>query len=985
MKKTRVYELAKEFHKETREVLDILAELGIEAVSHATSLEQEDVERVREHLTAAQTHKIVEKRVSSGVIRRRKKKIPQQEEARPAEAPQAEAEIEAEPEAPAAPMEVAPEAPAALEAEPPEAEPAPRPEPPKEEARRETAKPAVAEKSKKAKRSKKMDVGPRAKVIIPAKPEPPAAKPEAPAAQAEPKPKAPTQAPEPEEAKEAPAVEAVEEAQATTAKAAEDKATAEAAPDQPAQEAPTEKAEVKAEESAEKTGEAEEAKPKIKRLKPAGGPKAKVVKQAPMARVIERPEPAAESLNEYGDVRKPRWADKGDRARVVSKPAQPALAPVSKLREQLLGDSSRKPKQFPGKRKGKRRDVSRAELYGGKGGGRYRSNRRKGGGPKERGKTQLTQPKAIKMRIKMAEAISVADLAKRMGVKAPQLIKALMEMGMMVTVNQNVDFETAALVAAEFGYEVERDSFEEAALIKTTEDKPEDLISRPPVVTIMGHVDHGKSSLLEALAGTTKQRDIDIVDGEAGGITQHVGAYRVPFKDGDIIFLDTPGHEAFTAMRARGAQVTDIVVLVVAADDGVMEQTREAVNHSQAAKAPIIVAVNKMDKPDVDPERVKRELAELGLAPEEWGGETLYAHVSAKTGLGLEDLMEAIRLQAEMLELSANPDKPAQGRIIEARLDRGRGPVATVLVQAGTLRVGDSFVVGSHSGKARALLDDRGRNIDEAGPSIPVIVQGLSGVPEAGDDFQVVEDEKSARQISQHRAARQRESELTQTTKISLETFMEQAVEGEVKELKIVLKADVQGSIEAVKAALERLSTDKVKLVVIHSAAGAINESDVMLASASQAIIIGFNVRADSKVAEINESQQVEIRYYDIIYKAVEEIREAMAGLLDSKYRENVLGRAEVRELFKVPKIGMVAGSMVIDGVIRRNAKARLLREGRVIYDGQIGSLKRFKDDAKEVAKGYDCGIGLDNFNDVKVGDEIEAYELEEYRPDLDE
>jgi len=539
--------------------------------------------------------------------------------------------------------------------------------------------------------------------------------------------------------------------------------------------------------------------------------------------------------------------------------------------------------------------------------------------------------------------------------------------------------DTATVVAGEFGYEVERDSFEEADLITAGEDKPDDLEPRPPVVTIMGHVDHGKSSLLEKIS----LERLAIVDDEAGGITQHIGAYRVELAGGEIVFLDTPGHEAFTAMRARGAQVTDLIVLVVAADDGVMEQTREAINHAQAAGVPIIVAVNKMDKADIDPERVKRELAEIGLAPEDWGGETLFNYVSAKTGEGIDELLEAIRLQAELLELKANPNKPAVGHIIEARLDKGRGAVATVLIEEGTLKVGDAFVVGAQYGKTRALLDDRGQPVDEAGPSLPVQVQGLAGVPEAGDEFLVLENERAARQISDHRAVKKRETQLSASTRVSLESLMEGIGEGEVKELNLVIKADVQGSIEALRDSLEKQSTDKVKLMVIHTGAGAVTEHDVMLAAASQAIIIGFNVRANSKVSKVIEAERVEVRYYDVIYKVVEEIREAMAGLLDSLFEERLLGRADVRQVFKVPRAGSVAGSYVTEGLIRRGGKARLLRDGVVVYTGLVESLRRFKDDAKEVAEGYECGIGLENFNDIKEGDQIEAYELEEVRPEL--
>ena len=585
--------------------------------------------------------------------------------------------------------------------------------------------------------------------------------------------------------------------------------------------------------------------------------------------------------------------------------------------------------------------------------------------------------------IRVSEFISVTELAELVSVPPNQLIAKCMSLGLMVTLNHRLSFDEVTMIADEYEYEVEQipEYGQELLQELENEDQESNLTPRSPVVTIMGHVDHGKSSLLEAIS----THNIHIVDGEAGGITQHIGAYKVETDGSPIVFLDTPGHEAFTAMRARGAEVTDIVVLVVAADDGVMEQTKEAVNHARAAGVPIIVAVNKIDKPSAEPERVTRQLSELGLQAEEWGGDTLFVHVSAKTGEGVDKLLEAIKLQAEMLELTANPNRLAEGYIIEAKLDRGRGAVATVLVSGGTLHIGDVFVIGAHHGKVRALIDDQGKPVDEAGPSIPVQIQGLSGVPEAGDEFLVVEDEKTARQISEHRQAKRREAELSQSTRLSLESFLEQAAEGEVHELKIVIKADVQGSIEALREALEKQSTEKVKLVVIHTGVGTVTESDIMLASASEAIVIGFNVRANSKVNEIIEAQGVEVRYYDVIYQAIEDVREAMAGLLAPIIKEVSIGLAEVREVFKVSKTGMAAGCHVSEGVVRRNAHARLLRDGVVVYTGKISSLRRFKDDAREVASGYECGIGLENFNDIKPGDEIEAYELEEIKATLED
>jgi translation initiation factor IF-2 len=542
----------------------------------------------------------------------------------------------------------------------------------------------------------------------------------------------------------------------------------------------------------------------------------------------------------------------------------------------------------------------------------------------------------------------------------------------MATINQSLDIETAALVAAEFDYEVEKVGLT-LKIPDPEPDLPESLKPRPPVVTIMGHVDHGKTSLLDAI------RKSNVTSGEAGGITQHIGAYHVRTKRGEIVFLDTPGHEAFTAMRARGAQITDLVILVVAADDGVMEQTREAVNHARAAAVPIMVAVNKMDKPGADPDRVLRELAEFGLQPEDWGGDTIVAKVSAKTRTGLDELLEMVALQAEIMELKANPDKPARGRIVEARLDKGRGPIATVLIQQGTLKLGDNFVCGAFSGRVRALTNDQGKKVKSAGPSLPLEVQGFEGVPDAGEEFVVLEDEKLARRIADSLATKQRERDLASESRVTLETFLSRKASGqEALTLNLVVKADVQGSLEAIIEALNKESTDKVRLQITHGGAGAISESDIMLASASKAIIIGFNVRPTAKVKEIAERENVDVRFYNIIYKLVEDVKNAMVGMLAPVQREVYLGQAEVRKIYNVPKAGMIAGSYVADGKISRNAGSRLLRDGVVIYTGKIESLKRFKDDAREVVKGNECGIGLENFNDIKEGDIIEAFETVE-------
>jgi translation initiation factor IF-2 len=596
---------------------------------------------------------------------------------------------------------------------------------------------------------------------------------------------------------------------------------------------------------------------------------------------------------------------------------------------------------------------------------------------KEFRKPEITIPKAIKRRIKLDDTITLATLAKRMGAKAGEVIKKLMGLGVMATLNQAVDFETASLVASEFNYEVEKTSFLEEEIMQAEPDRPEDLKPRPPVVTIMGHVDHGKTLLLDAI------RHTNVTEGEAGGITQHIGAYLVSLDGGEVVFLDTPGHEAFTAMRARGARVTDLVVLVVAAEDGVMQQTIEAINHAQAAEIPILVAINKIDKPNANPDRVKRQLADLGLTPEEWGGHTTMVAVSAKKGTGIEELLELILLQAEIMELKANPNKMARGRVVEARLDKGKGPLATVLVQEGTLRAGDPFVCGTFFGRVRALLDDRGRKVETATPAVPVEVHGISGVPQAGDEFVVVADEKQARQVAAHRQLRQREAELSKTTKVTLDNLFSRMKEGEAKELKVVLKADVQGSLEAILDSLEKLSTEEIKVRIIHSAVGAVTETDVMLASASDAIIIGFGVRAELKVQELAEREKVDVRYYDVIYQIIADVQAAMEGMLEPTYKEVFMGRAEVVQTFNVSKVGTIAGCMVQEGRVERGARVRVLRDNVVVNDSKVASLRRYKDDVKEVRAGQDCGIGVENFNDVKVGDVLETYSLEEIRPVL--
>lgn len=594
------------------------------------------------------------------------------------------------------------------------------------------------------------------------------------------------------------------------------------------------------------------------------------------------------------------------------------------------------------------------------------------------------EPLPITRSITIGEGISVKDLAEKLGVRAKDLIARLLMKGVMATVNQSLDFELAKDLARHFGAESESISFEDqaaqemAALTGVTEEKAAlAAVTRPPVVTIMGHVDHGKTSLLDAI------RETDVAGGEAGGITQHIGAYKVKITKEDspafgrqIVFLDTPGHEAFTRMRARGAKVTDIVVLVVAADDGVMPQTLEAMDHAKAAKVPIIVAVNKIDKPEALPDRVKKQLADRGLMPEDWGGTTVFVDVSAKKRTNLNLLMEMICLVADLQDLKANPERPATGTVVEAKVDRGRGVVATVLVQNGTLRVGDNFIIGNTFGKVRAMFDDRSKAVEEAPPSTPVEVIGLEGLPQSGDVLMVAEREK-ARQIAEYREQRAREATLAKSSKLSLEGLAEQIKTAGMKELPIILKADVQGSSEVLADTLTKLSNEKVKIKILHTGVGAINENDVLLASASNAVIIGFNVRPERKAQELAEMEKIDIRLHSIIYELQDQIKKAMLGLLDPVIKETYMGRAEVRDTFRVPKAGTIAGCYVLDGLIKRDSDVRLVRDGVQVFKGKVGSLKRFKDDASEVRNGMECGINLANFNDVKKGDVIEAFVTE--------
>ena len=582
--------------------------------------------------------------------------------------------------------------------------------------------------------------------------------------------------------------------------------------------------------------------------------------------------------------------------------------------------------------------------------------------------------KELPAKITFYDSLTVQELAKKLHREPSEIIKKLFLLGVMATINQTLDKDAIELIAAEYGVEVEEEIRVDLTDLESlvTDDAAEDLVERPSVVTIMGHVDHGKTTLLDSI------RKTKVTEGEAGGITQHIGAYQVKVNEKKITFLDTPGHAAFTTMRARGAQVTDITILVVAADDGVMPQTVEAINHAKAAEVPIIVAVNKMDKPSANPDRVMQELTEHGLVPEAWGGDTIFVNISAKQDQGIDNLLEMILLVSEVEEYKANPNRKANGTVIEAQLDKGRGPVATLLVQNGTLRVGDPIVVGNSFGRVRAMVNDLGRRVKEAGPSTPVEITGLNEVPQAGDLFIVFEDEKTARQVGETRAARQLASQRNEKTRVTLDNLFEQMKQGEIKELNIILKADVQGSAEALAASLQKIEVEGARVKIIHSGAGAITESDIILATASNAIVIGFNVRPDVNAKRAAESENVDVRLHRIIYKAIEEIEAAMKGMLDPEFEEKIIGQAEVRTTFKVSKIGTIAGSYVTDGKITRDSGVRLIREGVVIFEGEIDTLKRFKDDVKEVATNYECGITIKNFNDIKEGDIIEAYVMEE-------
>ncbi|WP_137938393.1 translation initiation factor IF-2 [Chitinivorax sp. B] len=712
-----------------------------------------------------------------------------------------------------------------------------------------------------------------------------------------------------------------------------------------------------------------------------------VIKEEPVAEVAIMPEPVPTPAPvEVTPVPAPSKADTTlhvsehrttEAPKPAQRPAQPANKPAANKAAtqppKAADKKADKGKSGGGRESGwddsanKKRGL---KVRGGDSSGGWRA----GGKGRNRGDAQhaFQQPtEPISREVVIPETITVAELAHKMSVKAAEVIKNLMKMGMMVTINQVLDQETAMIVAEDMGHKPQAAKADDPEAFLADHAESELRVEpRAPVVTVMGHVDHGKTSLLDYIRRTR------VASGEAGGITQHIGAYHVETERGMITFLDTPGHEAFTAMRARGAKVTDIVVLVVAADDGVMPQTIEAIHHAKAAGVPIVVAVNKIDKQDSNPERIRQELVAQEVVPEDWGGDAMFVDVSAKTGHGIDDLLEGILLQAEVLELKSAKDAPAKGLVIEARLDKGKGPVATILVQSGTLKRGDVILAGSAFGRVRAMLDENGKPIQSAGPSIPCEIQGLSDVPNAGEEVLMLQDERKAREIALFRQGKFRDTLLAKRQAAKLENMFQQMGEGEVKNLPLIIKADVQGSCEALAASLQKLSTEEVRVNIVHGAVGAISESDVNLAIASQAVIIGFNIRADANARRLAESEGIDIRYYNIIYQAVDDVKAAMSGMLAPEKREQVIGNVEVRQVFHVSKIGTIAGCFVHDGLIKRNARVRVLRSNVVIHDGELESLKRFKDDVKEVKLGYECGLQVRNFNDIVEGDFLEVYEI---------
>jgi len=916
MSKVRVYEVARELGVQNRDLVQRLSSLGIQVSNHMSALDPAEVDRIKRSYERDKAEKTVEERIRPTVVRRRtvQRRKPQPAEAKEA-APAEEAAKPASP-AKAEPAKAAPaKAPAAPAAEARKPEPTPEPKAPQPKAKPEPEKAAEPEKRPQAPERQP-----------PAADTPAAAK--QPAAEEQKKPAAADapSAPEPPPAPARPA-------------------TPPPAPERPS--APPPAAAASGPRDGRTGGSKSTATP----------PPAET--QPPPRR--SGPPPASERL---GHANLPLG--------VVSrgKSQAPGATPLSAEARARIVSQHQQRQGAPRRRS----IVDRAGL-GPTGRQQTRPGKRRMAPGKKARQTEITVPSAQKRVIRIEDQITLQQLAHQMSLKATDVLMKLMQLGMSgVHINSNLDADTAKILASDFGYEVENVAKSEDELVGDARgefvDKQEEREGRAPIITVMGHVDHGKTSLLD------KIRQANVVEGEAGGITQHIGAYRVDTKKGPIVFLDTPGHEAFTSMRARGAQATDIVILVVAADDGVMPQTKEAVNHAKAANVPIVVAVNKIDKEGATPERVMNELAAEGLQPEAWGGDTMFVPTSAISGQGLDDLLEGVALQSEILELEANPNIPAEGVVLEAYLDKGRGPVANVLVRNGTLKTGDFVVAGPAYGRVRALTDDRGKNLKSAGPSTPVEVLGLSEMPRAGDILYQVQDQKKAQELAGTKTTGPKGGQ--KTAAAGLDQLYAQLQAGEVAELKLVVKADVQGSLEAVEKALADLSTDKVRVNVIHTGVGGITENDVMLASASNAIIAGFNVRPAGQAAATAKKEDVDIRNYTVIYDAVDDVKKAMVGLLAPTLEERELGKAEVRATFGIPKIGTIAGCYVLEGKIKRNGKARLVRDSVQVWEGGVSSLRRFKDDVREVAAGFECGVGLQNYNDLKEGDIIEFFEIEE-------
>ncbi len=955
MARMRVHELAKELNMNNKDLIDRILKLGVQVKNHMSTLTESTVEKIRDQFSEGKGQTVEKRKVVTGtgdrvVVRRRKKGEP--EKVRLPEPPVEGGEALPTLEPHSAPDQVG-------QTPPPRAQPPSEPSPPEEYKKEPESKPLEAESeapiTDKTTPDKTVEQSPVETDDVSLE-EPEALPPGALDSTS------PAGEPERERVETSreyrPGESHLPEAQAPSDAQPEDTLEdihrglgPEKVKTEPLPSEPTEEPE---DEDRKKTKKRR--RKKIKKDEPA-----KIIKLAPI--IQEEPEEEVEA-----DAVSARFKDTGElETKDISRKKR------IKAEEPLRETPDRK-RQKHRKEVFEKKDLySKKELAAQADRGRTKEREPL----QEPGKPEIAPARTTKRRLRIDEAISVANLARQMGVKAGEVIKKLLLLGVPANINQALDFETAALIAAEFDFEVEKSGFEEEDILQTQVDQEEDLQPRPPVITVMGHVDHGKTSLLDAI------RHTNVIEGEAGGITQHIGAYYVKLEHGDVVFLDTPGHEAFTSMRARGAKVTDIVILLVAADDGVMPQTVEAINHAKAANVPIIVAINKIDKATANVERVRRQLADHGLISEAWGGSTTMVEISAKQGMGIDELLEMVLLQAELMELRANPQKPARGRVVESKLDKGRGPVATILIQEGTLHAGDIYVCGTNSGRVRNMFNDRGQRLEEASPSMPVEVLGFSGVPNAGDQFIVLSDEKQAKLVAEHRQVKLREKELVRSSKVTLESLFDQIQEGKIKELNLIVKADVHGSLEAIMESLGKLPTSEVKVNMIHTGTGAITETDVLLASASSAIVIGFNVRADGKVMELAEQEDVDIRFYDVIYQLISDVQDAMVGMLESVYKEKTMGRIEVRQTFRVPKMGMIAGSYVLDGRVERGARIRLLRDQIVIYDGKISSLRRFKDDVKEVKAGFECGVGIENFNDLKVGDILEVYELEEVRPTM--